>query len=468
MRKLCCAIIALVGFTAHAKVRLPQFFGDNMVLQQQTECNIWGWTEPGQKVVVNTSWDKKNLTATASKDGRFDLKVQTPEAGGPYQITFKDGDDVILNNVMVGEVWICSGQSNMEMLMKGYKAQPVEGAVEELLSCKDNGLRLFYGKRLASLEPQQDLAGSWQEANTASVREFSATAYFFGKALRKTLGVPVGLICSAFGGSACEAWMKADWLKAFPKVQQTITEEDVKKLQQRCPTALYNGQFSPLVGYGIRGAIWYQGEDNVPRYDFYAPLLSRMIQGWRDEWKQGDFPFYYCQIAPFDYSVTDWALYNSALLREQQQQVETMVANCRMAVLLDTGIKDVIHPRKKRQAGERLAILALANTYDVKGLPDFAKYKKVEFRNDTAVVAFDRSKEWVYFENGATSQNFEVAGSDKVFHPASKVWVNRNRVYVVCDEVKQPVAVRYAWRDWVVGDLMHDGLPVSSFRTDNW
>lgn len=468
MRKLCCAIVALIGLTASAKVKLPQFFSDNMVLQQQTECNIWGWTEPGQKVVVNTSWDKKILTATASKDGRFDVKVQTPEAGGPYQITFRDGDDFILNNVMVGEVWICSGQSNMEMLMKGYKAQPVEGAVEELLSCKDPELRLFYGKRLASLEPQQDLAGSWQEANTASVREFSATAYFFGKALRKTLGVPVGLICTAFGGSACEAWMKADWLKAFPKVQQTITEADVRKLQQRCPTALYNGQLSPLVGYGIRGAIWYQGEDNVPRYDFYAPLLSRMIQGWRAEWKQGDFPFYYCQIAPFDYSVTDWALYNSALLREQQQQVETMVENCRMAVLLDTGIKDVIHPRKKRIAGERLAILALANTYGVKGLPDFAKYKEVEFRNDTAVVAFDRSKEWVYFENGATSQNFEVAGSDKVFHPASKVWVNRNRVYVVCDKVKQPMAVRYAWRDWVVGDLMHDGLPVSSFRTDNW
>ena len=468
MRKLCCAIVALIGLTANAKVRLPQFFADTMVLQQQTECNIWGWTEPGRKVVVNTSWDKKSHTATARKDGRFEVKVLTPEAGGPYSIAFSDGDIVQLNNVMVGEVWLCSGQSNMEMLMKGYKSQPVEGAVEELLACQDRELRLFYGKRLASLEPQQDLAGSWQEAHTASVREFSATAYFFGKALRKVLGVPVGLICTAFGGSACEAWMKADWLKAFPKVQQTISEEDVRKLQQRCPTALYNGQLSPLVGFGIRGAIWYQGEDNVPRYDFYAPLLSRMIQGWRAEWQQGDFPFYYCQIAPFDYSVTDWALYNSALLREQQAKVETMVANCRMAVLLDTGIKDVIHPRKKRQAGERLAVLALANTYDIKGLPDFAKYKEVEFRNDTAIVAFDRSKEWVYFENGATSPNFEVAGSDKVFRPASKVWVSRNRVYVVCDEVKQPAAVRYAWRDWVVGDLMHDGLPVSSFRTDNW
>ncbi len=461
-------LVICVTMSALAKVRLPQFFSDNMVLQQQTDCNIWGWTEAGKKVIVLTSWDKKSYATTANKDGRFQVKVKTPEAGGPYEITFKDGETISLKNILIGEVWICSGQSNMEMQMKGYKAQPVEGATEELLSCNDNDLRLFYGKRLASLEPQQDLSGSWLPANAASVREFSATAYFFGKALRKTLGVPVGLICTAFGGSACEAWMQADWLKAFPKVQQTITEEDVKKLQQRCPTALYNGQLKPLIGYGIRGAIWYQGEDNVPRYDFYAPLMARMIQGWRSEWKQGDFPFYYCQIAPFDYSVTDWALYNSALLREQQQKVETMVDNCRMAVLMDTGIKDVIHPRKKRLAGERLAILALSNTYDIKGLPDFAKYKEVEFKNDTAVVAFDRSKEWVYFENGSTSENFEVASSDKVFHPATKVWVNRNRVYVICNDVKKPVAVRYAFKDWVVGDLMHDGLPVSSFRSDNW
>ena len=469
MRKIICVICVICGLSLNAKVKLPQFFSDNMVLQQQTECNLWGKADANKDVIIITSWDNEEYVAKADSKGDFKVKVKTPKAGGPYYIAFSDGSEMLeLNNILIGEVWICSGQSNMEMLMKGYKAQPVEGAAEELLSCNDNELRLFYGKRLASLEPQQDLSGSWLPANAASVREFSATAYFFGKALRKTLGVPVGLICTAFGGSACEAWMQADWLKAFPKVQQTITEEDVKKLQQRCPTALYNGQLKPLIGYGIRGAIWYQGEDNVPRYDFYAPLMARMIQGWRSEWKQGDFPFYYCQIAPFDYSVTDWALYNSALLREQQQKVETMVENCRMAVLMDTGIKDVIHPRKKRLAGERLAILALSNTYDIKGLPDFAKYKEVEFKNDTAVVAFDRSKEWVYFENGSTSENFEIAGSDKVFHPATKVWVNRNRVYVICNDVKKPVAVRYAFKDWVVGDLMHDGLPVSSFRSDNW
>ena len=479
MRKWICAIVALITITANAEVKLPQFFSDNMVLQQQSECNIWGKADANKMVMIMTTWDNQTYKVKADGKGDFEVKVKTPKAGGPYEICVTESSAVILHNVMIGEVWICSGQSNMEMLMKGYKAQPVEGAAEELLACHDDGLRLFYGKRRASLEPQQDLAGTWQPANAASVREFSATAYFFGKALRRVLGVPVGLICTAFGGSACEAWMKADWLKAFPKVKQTITEEDVKKLQQRCPTALYNGQLKPLIGYGIRGAIWYQGEDNVPRYDYYAPLMARMIQGWREDWKLGNFPFYYCQIAPWGYDETDWALYNSAFLREQQEKVESMVPNCRMAVLMDTGIKDVIHPRKKRQAGERLAILALSNTYDIKGLPDFAKYKEVTFQNDTTVVSFDRSKEWVYFEHvnsltttdaeGKTvSRNFELAGSDRVFHPATKVWVSRNHVYVICDKVKQPVAVRYAFKDFVVGDLMHDGLPVSSFRTDDW
>ena len=480
MKRIALFFISYFIFSlVEARVTLPQFFSDNMVLQQQTECNIWGKADVGKSVVVITSWDKKSYSVKVDDNGDFLVKVKTPKAGGPYDITFALATvskssavssgmayDCTLHNVMIGEVWICSGQSNMEMQMKGYKAQPVEGVAEELIACKDDGLRLFYGKRFASLEPQQDLKGSWQEANAASVREFSATAYFFGKALRKALGVPVGLIVTAFGGSACEAWMKADWLKAFPKVQQTITEEDVKKLQQRCPTALYNGQLKPLIGYGIRGAIWYQGEDNIPRYDYYAELLKAMVEGWRAEWKQGDFPFYYCQIAPYDYSLIGWK--DSQYLREQQLKAETMIPNARMAVLMDAGLEYGIHPRKKRQAGERLAILALANTYDVKGLPDFAVYKAVEFKNDTTVVSFDRSKEWVYFEHGPSSKYFEVAGSDKVFHPATKVWVSRNRVYVVCDDVKQPVALRYAWRDWVEGDLMHDGLPVSSFRTDDW
>ena len=416
--------------------------------------------------MVLTSWDKKSHSTSAHWDGRFEVVIKTPKAGGPYTIWLRDGDTVQLSNVMIGEVWICSGQSNMEMQMKGFKQQPVEGTTEELLRCKDAQLRLFTVKRNASLTPVNDVTGQWNEANSASVRDFSATAYYFGRALRSTLDVPVGLIVTSWGGSACEAWMQADWLKAFPKVNQHVTEEDVKKLQQRCPTALYNGQLKPLIGYGMRGAIWYQGEDNVPRYDYYAELLKAMVEGWRAEWKQGDFPFYYCQIAPYDYSLIGWK--DSQLLREQQMKAETIIPNARMAVLMDTGLEYGIHPRKKRQAGERLALLALSNTYDVKGLPDFAVYKEVTFQSDTCVISFDRSKEWVYFEHGPSSKNFEVAGQDRVFYPATKVWYSRNRVYVVSDKVKQPAAVRYAWRDWVEGDLMHDGLPVSSFRTDDW
>ena len=466
MRRIVLSLfIGLSTLTMSAKVRLPQFFSDGMVLQQQSECNLWGWAEPGKKVSISTSWDKKSFMVTARKDGLFSLKVKTPEAGGPYFIGFKDQDYVQLNNVMIGEVWICSGQSNMEMQMKGFKQQPVEGTTEELLRCKDANLRLFTVKRHASLTPEQDVTGQWNEANSASVREFSATAYYFGRALRQVLDVPVGLICTSWGGSACEAWMHPDWLKAFPKVNQHVTEADVEKLQQRCPTALYNGQLKPLVGYTMRGVIWYQGEDNIPRYDYYAPLMKAMVEGWRSDWKQGNFPFYYCQIAPYDYSLIGWE--NSQYLREQQAKAETMIDNARMAVLMDAGLEYGIHPRKKRQAGERLALLALSNTYEQKGLPDFATYKEVTFQNDTAVVSFDRSKEWVYFEHGPKSQNFEIAGADRVFYPA-EAWVSRNRVYVHSDKVKAPVAVRYAFHDWVEGDLMHDGLPVSSFRTDDW
>ena len=464
-RLLTGLLVACTAALAKAEVKLPAFFSDNMVLQQQAECKIWGWTEPGKTVVVNTSWNKKEYMATAGKDGRFQVTVLTPKAGGPYDITFLDGDTIHVQNVMVGEVWLCAGQSNMEMPMKGFKGQPVEGATDVLLNCNDPQLHLFTVKRNPQLLPQTDVSGTWSEAQTASVREFSATAYFFGQALRQQLGVPIGLICTSYGGSACEAWMQGDWLKAFPQVQQAITEADVKKLQQRCPTALYNGQLSPLVGYVIRGALWYQGEDNVPRYDYYAALLARMVEGWRADWQQGDFPFYYCQIAPYDYSLIDWS--GSQLLREQQLKAETLIPNARMAVLMDAGLKYGIHPRMKRKAGERLALLALSDTYGVKGLPDFATYKDVTFQGDTAVISFDRSKEWVYFEHGPGSPNFEVAGEDQVFHPAT-AWISRNRVYVRSEAVSQPVAVRYAFHDWAEGDLMHDGLPVSSFRTDNW
>ena len=260
--------------------------------------------------------------------------------------------------------------------------------------------------------------------------------------------------------------IKAEWPKYYPEISFPITDGMVNKLHQRCPSALYNGQLKPLIGYAMRGVIWYQGEDNVPRYSYYAKLLKRMVDGWRSDWQQGEFPFYYCQIAPYDYSLIDWS--GSQYLREQQLIAEKIISNSRMACLMDAGLEYGIHPRKKQEAGQRLALLALANTYQTKGLPDFATYANVEFQNDTAVVSFDRSKEWVYFENGKPTQGlYEIAGEDRVFHKA-EAWISRNRLYMKSEKVKKPVAVRYAWKDWAQGDLMHDGLPVSSFRSDSW
>ena len=459
-------LLAFAGTVARAEVKLPKVFGDNMVLQQQADCNLWGTADAGKLVKVRTSWHGHIYKVEADTHGHWRLKVKTPAAGGPYEMVFSDGKETRLKNILIGEVWICSGQSNMEMPMKGFKAQPVDGAVEELMSSGDTDLRLFTVKRAARLMPAEDVNGSWAAADAATIRDFSATAYYFGKALRRSLKVPVGLIVTAWGGSACEAWIAPGQLKAFPSVTLPQSQGDVDKTKQRCATALYNGMLRPLVGYTMRGVLWYQGEDNVNRHANYADLMKAMVEGWRTEWQEGAFPFYYCQIAPYDYSLINWP-YNSALLREQQQKTERLIPNARMAVLLDAGLEYGIHPRKKREAGERLALLALADTYGVKGLPDFAVYSGVEFRCDTAVVAFERSKEWVYFNGGPRSDNFEVAGEDRVFHKAD-AWTERNRVYVRSKEVQRPIAVRYAFKNWVMGDLFHDGLPVSSFRSDDW
>lgn len=467
MKKLTLLLTALLATTGiNAKVTLPKMFSDGMVMQRETNANLWGTAKASATVKITTSWNGKTYETKAGTDGKWKTAIATPEAGGPYSITLTDGEQTVLDNILIGELWLCSGQSNMEMPMKGFKNQPVENAVEDILHSADKELRLFTVKRNSRFAPVDTVSGKWSEASPASVREFSATAYHFGRELRRILGVPVGLIVTSWGGSACEAWMRADWLKAFPDAKIPASEDDIKS-KNRTPTVLYNGMLHPLIGITMRGVIWYQGEDNVPRYKTYADMLSTMVRGWRAEWGQGDFPFYFCQIAPYDYSLIDWTT-NSALLREQQSKAELMIPNSGMAVLMDAGLEYGIHPRKKHLAGMRLALLALKKTYGVEGITAESPYfRDVTFQNDTAVVRFNRADMWVYGSNGLKSDLFEVAGEDRVFHPA-KAWIERSKVYVKSDAVKHPVAVRYAFKDWVCGDLYCDGLPVSSFRTDDW
>ncbi|MBQ6861584.1 MAG: sialate O-acetylesterase [Alistipes sp.] len=466
------AVAMVWAWSSEAAIKLPAFFMDNMVLQQQTDAPVWGWATPKKEVRVAPSWTDEVYTTRADKEGRWKVSIPTPKAGGPYEIRLSDGEELTLKNVMLGEVWICAGQSNMEMPMKGFKNQPVENGNLDAARGTNPNIRLFTVKRNAQIAEVEDVVGKWEEARPLSIRDFSATAYYFGRMVEEVIDVPVGLICVAWGGSACEAWMTPDMLAPFKQVTLPKTQQEVDKTQQRCPTALWNGMLRPLVGMAIRGAIWYQGCDNWNRAYYYADLNAAMIRGWREKWGIGDFPFYYCQIAPFDYDIitaVGQPRYNSAYLREQQAKVEHMVPNTGMAVLLDVGMERGIHPYDKQTPGERLALHALAKTYGIEGIYcDAPILKEVEFKGDVVEVSFDRSSMWISCKHGFESKCFEVAGEDRVFYPA-KAEVKQKKMIVRSEQVKKPVAVRYGFKDWVVGDLYgSDGLPISSFRSDDW
>lgn len=452
---------------------MPAFFSDNMVLQQQTDARMWGTAKPGSTVSVAPGWTTDKYETKCDKDGKWRISFPTPKAGGPYNMTVSDGTPVTLSNVMLGEVWICSGQSNMEMPMKGFKNQPVDGANDAILESRNPDIRLFTVKRNSSTTPVDDVTGNWAEASPESVRNFSATAYFFGRRIEKLLDVPVGLIVVAWGGSACEAWMNDEMLSAFPEAAVNIPAAGGEiKSKNRTPSVLFKGMLNPLIGLAIQGVIWYQGEDNWNRAHSYADMFSTMIKGWRGLWDQGDFPFYYCQIAPYDYAIITEPgkeIINSAYLREAQAKVENMVPNTGMAVLMDAGWDKGIHPSNKKAPGERLALLALGKTYGVKGIGyESPVYNSMEIKGDTVVVSFDRAPEWIAGNHSFESTQFQLAGEDKVFHPA-KAWISRSKVMVKSDEVPHPVAVRYAFENASEGDLFStDGLPVSSFRSDDW
>jgi sialate O-acetylesterase len=455
---------------ASAKIELPAFFSDGMVMQQQTQANLWGKATPNRTVTAAPSWDGREYTTTADAQGRWKLSVPTPAAGGPFRIVLSDGEAMTLNDVWSGELWICSGQSNMEMPVKGFMGQPIEHSNRDITLSKNPRIRLFTVKRASALTPQTDVTGQWREATPESTSEFSATAYYFGRLTQEVLDVPVGLIVAAWGGSAAEAWMTEAWLKPFPAARIPRKEADITS-KNRTPTVLFNGMLHPLIGISMRGVIWYQGEDNCNRAATYADMLAALINGWRSVWGQGDFPFYYCQIAPYDYSLTiapGQTPFNSAYLREAQMQVEHRVPNTGMAVLLDAGLEQCIHPSDKRTPGERLAFLALGKTYGIKGIEsESPRYQSMEIKGDTVILSFDRAPMGLYARHGRP-RLFTLSGEDRVFRPA-EARIVRTRIYLRSKEIKKPVAARYGFENVVKGDLYGvNGLPVSSFRTDEW
>lgn len=456
-------IAALIVFAATgiAEIKLPAIYGSGMLLQQNATVKIRGKADPEKRVTLLTSWNLMEYSTKSDKEGNWKMTFTTGKAGGPHIISISDGKVLTLDNILLGEVWLCSGQSNMEMPMKGFSNQPVEGSGMDILRSTNPNIRLFTVKRNANIHPQEDVTGNWSQASPQTVRDFSATAYYFGRLLNEILDVPVGLVVSSWGGSSIEAWMDETMLIRFPEAVIPRSAENLTNLNQK-PTMLYQAMIHPLLGLPIKGVIWYQGESNTTRPHSYAAMFKSMVDGWRRNWNLGyDFPFYYCQIAPYQ----NYRNLNSAFLREAQMKAEKMVNNVGMAVLMDAGEAENIHPAKKREAGERLALLALNKTYDIMGIAAVSpQFKGISISNDTVLVQFDNAPLGLAAPN-FQSKLFQVAGADGKYYPA-RARVIRTGVQVVSDSVKKPVSVQYAFENFVTGDLFStEGLPVSSFRS---
>ena len=369
-------LVGLSGFGAGAKVTLPSFFSDNMVFQQNSQAAVWGRTDSGKKVTIKPSWKSSKTVAVPDKDGNWSATIQTPSAGGPYEVVISDGEKITLHNVLVGEVWFCSGQSNMEMPMRGFRSQPVEGAADVIMSAKpDRQIRMCRINRKASLTPVTECEGSWKENTPEAVASTSATAYWFALRLQEMLGVPVGLLISEWGASTIETWMDRETISTLFSGEFDLSFLDGKelpRLKHQTPCTLFNGQINPLIPFTFKGMLWYQGESNRYRPEQYVRLQKEYVAMMRRLFRNPDAPFYFVQIAPYRQEGEED--FTSGYFCEAQQKSLEVIPHSGMATTMDVGECGCIHPRRKKQVGDRLANLALVNDYGFKGINPVASF----------------------------------------------------------------------------------------------
>jgi sialate O-acetylesterase len=479
MRFLLLLCAAALAPAARADVKLHELFGDHMVLQQKVENAVWGTAAANEKVTVTLTKGDKSAAATATADdkGAFAAKLPPAAAGLGYTLTVAAGaDKVTLKDVAVGEVWVCSGQSNMEWRftqLRGGKAM-----AEDLAKGFKNNVRLFTVPKTAAAEPQAHVAQGqpyetkWLLPDGESVFTFSAVASYFGKHLQPQLNVPLGLIHTSWGGTPAESWTSKEKLAETDEIKYYLEKKDgmVKaaaggKLNAHTPTSLYNGMIHPLLPYSVKGAIWYQGESNAGRAAEYRTLFPAMIEDWRARFKT-DLPFMLVQLAPFHANDADGVAY--AELRDAQLLATTKLKNVGMAVITDVGDLFDIHPQHKEPAGLRLALAARGIAYGQKVEYKGPTFKELTIDGDKAVVHFDGSSLSAKGSPAGVVNGFTVCGEDKYFYPA-KAKVAGNTVVVTCEKVSKPVAVRFGWNNFPVCNLFNAAnLPASPFRTDDF
>lgn len=481
MKKIVTSAAAIVAaaLIMKAEIKMPAVFCDNMVIQRETQAAIWGKATPGSKVTVSASWTAESVTTKAdTKTGRWNTTLQTPPAGGPYEITISEAGAgaVTLKNVLSGEVWFCSGQSNMDMPMYGYGSMPTAGAADRIVTAKPSRpIRICKVKLCSSATEKDDVACSWQEHTPNAVAQISAVAYFFADAVQQVIDVPVGIIVSAWGGSSIQTWICRDVIEKeyaadfkLDGIDDAITST---KQKNTFPTLLYNGQVAGLVPFTFKGMIWYQGETNRGRPELYKRLQTSYAKMMRAHFNVPDAPFYFVQLAPYSYG--DPTSFISGYFHEAQQHTLETIPNSGMAVTVDLGEVENIHPCRKQEVGKRLAYLALQHTYGMNAIAaDAPTYKSVEFKDGRSIITVNCDHLGVG-PMGVALSGFEVASDDKVFYPATGACnvrgFKKNQIVVSCPQVSNPVAVRYCFRNWSVGTVFNNyGIPLAPFRTDDW
>jgi sialate O-acetylesterase len=508
MKKLLTLVLIGSLTPVLADVRLSNLFSDHMVLQRDLPAPIWGWAEPGETVSVSF----QGKTATATTDAKGAWKATLPALTlqkEPGALCVKGKNEVTVQNVLVGEVWICSGQSNMEWTL----GNSIGADLEKLTAARHKNIRFLTVRTPGQQEPVAQPEQKWCLCNADTVSRFSAVGFAFGEQLADTLDIPVGLIDNSWGGSACEAWVRRDVLaedaqyapmiERWKKIEAEYNhEEQLKKYKEETlpkweaavakakeegkpappkprgpqnqltgnqrPGNLYSGRLAPVLGYGIRGAIWYQGESNSSRAYQYRDLFPKMIQNWREDWKQGDFPFYWVQLADYKEEKplpgeSDWAE-----LREAQTRTLSL-PNTGEAVIIDLGEGDDIHPRQKIEVGLRLARHALAKNYGVKVDHQSPRFEKMTIEKDTVTLTFKDVGGGLRTRDTKEVRGFAIAGEDKQWKWATAKITGLNSIEVTHKEITAPVAVRYAWADNPVCNVFStNDLPLTPFRTDDW
>ncbi|MCZ8196914.1 MAG: sialate O-acetylesterase [Flavobacterium sp.] len=449
-------LIIIVSNSMMANITLPSIFSDDMVLQRNSEIKIWGWANPKEEVKITPSWNNQEYKIVADSNANWSITIPTPKEGGPYIISLNGYNSIILKNIMIGEVWLCSGQSNMEMNANWG----IKNGDEEATKATNTNIRFFSVEKASAETPQNNLSGNWTECSPQIMKKNSAVAYFFANRITEDLrDVPIGMIVSAWGATSAEVWIPKKEIES----NQDLLEASKKiNPNEYCPVGAgktFNAMINPLIGYKIAGVLWYQGESNVGS-TIYDKTFSALITSWRSLWKQ-DFPFYFVQIAPYKNGDDR---YSSVLIRDFQRRT-LQLPNTAMVVTSDISTTDDIHPKDKKSVGVRLANLALSNIYKTNSnVVNGPLYKEQKITKNKITVLFDYA-DGLYFKDKKNNQ-FEIAGSDTIFYNA-KAEIKNNEIILTSDKVKKPTKVRFAWENAVQSQLFNKAnLPASSFISE--